>query len=45
STINLSTQSYTWLVNVPVGTYYLALNDGSGDKYSGTFSVFSAGLP
>ncbi|CAG8452093.1 7917_t:CDS:2, partial [Cetraspora pellucida] len=29
STINLSTQSYQWTVNVPAGTYYLALNDGS----------------
>ncbi|CAG8690361.1 22380_t:CDS:2, partial [Cetraspora pellucida] len=36
STITLSTQSYQWTVNVPAGTYYLALNDGSGDKYSGT---------
>ncbi|CAG8455140.1 25044_t:CDS:2 [Dentiscutata erythropus] len=37
STVDLSAQSYTWSVNVPAGTYYLALNDGSGDKYSGTF--------
>ncbi|CAG8784687.1 3487_t:CDS:2, partial [Cetraspora pellucida] len=43
STIVLSTQSYQWTVNVPAGTYYLALNDGSGDKYSGTFTVFQAG--
>ncbi|RIB12697.1 hypothetical protein C2G38_1791136 [Gigaspora rosea] len=39
STINLSSQSYSWTVNVPAGTYYLALNDGSGDKYSRTFTV------
>ncbi|RIB28293.1 hypothetical protein C2G38_1535282 [Gigaspora rosea] len=43
STINLSSQSFMWTVNVPAGTYYLALNDGSGDKYSGTFTVFQAG--
>ncbi|CAG8758965.1 2764_t:CDS:2 [Gigaspora margarita] len=43
SSITLSTQSYQWTVNVPPGTYYLALNDGSGDKYSGTFTVFQAG--
>ncbi|CAG8707467.1 3732_t:CDS:1, partial [Cetraspora pellucida] len=43
SNITLSTQSFQWTVNVPAGTYYLALNDGSGDKYSGTFTVFQAG--
>ncbi|CAG8645981.1 279_t:CDS:1, partial [Dentiscutata heterogama] len=49
SSITLSTQSYQWTVNVPTGTYYLALNDGSGNKYSGTFTVFqpagAAGAP
>ncbi|CAG8787028.1 3726_t:CDS:1, partial [Racocetra fulgida] len=45
STINLSSQSYQWKVNVPAGTYFLGLNDGSGDKYSGTFTVFQSGLP
>ncbi|CAG8501595.1 9478_t:CDS:2 [Dentiscutata heterogama] len=40
SSITLSTQSYQWTVNVPAGTYNLALNDGSGDKYSGPFTVF-----
>ncbi|CAG8458785.1 13175_t:CDS:2 [Racocetra fulgida] len=45
SNITLSTQSFRWTVNVPAGTYYLALNDGSGDKYSGTFTVFQAGAP
>ncbi|CAG8673207.1 16403_t:CDS:1, partial [Gigaspora margarita] len=41
--IDLSTKSYTWTVNIPASSYYLSLNDGSGDKYSGTFSVFDAG--
>ncbi|CAG8476749.1 3796_t:CDS:2 [Dentiscutata heterogama] len=40
NSINLSAQSYMWTVNVPAGTYYLSLNDGSGNKYSGTFTVF-----
>ncbi|KAF0474724.1 hypothetical protein F8M41_024658 [Gigaspora margarita] len=43
SSVNLASQSLSWTVNVPPGTYYLALNDGSGDKNSGTFSVFQAG--
>ncbi|CAG8714091.1 4140_t:CDS:2, partial [Dentiscutata erythropus] len=30
--INVSTKTYTWLVNVPASAYYLALNDGSGDN-------------
>ncbi|RIB00623.1 hypothetical protein C2G38_2150792 [Gigaspora rosea] len=43
SSVNLASQSLSWTVNVPAGTYYLALNDGSGDKYSGTFIVFQVG--
>ncbi|CAG8758320.1 5026_t:CDS:2 [Dentiscutata erythropus] len=43
STITLSTQSFQWTVNVPAGTYYLALNDGSGNKDTGTFTVFTPG--
>ncbi|CAG8679507.1 3393_t:CDS:2 [Dentiscutata erythropus] len=43
STITLSTQSFQWTVNVPAGTYYLALNDGSGNKDTGTFTVFAPG--
>ncbi|CAG8518893.1 8645_t:CDS:2, partial [Racocetra persica] len=41
--INLSAKNYQWTVNVAAGMYYLGLNDGSGDKYSGTFEVFSTG--
>ncbi|CAG8604150.1 16948_t:CDS:2 [Dentiscutata erythropus] len=40
NSINLNIQSYTWIVNVPAGTYYLILNDGSDIKYSGNFTVF-----
>ncbi|RIB28302.1 hypothetical protein C2G38_2137411 [Gigaspora rosea] len=43
SLIILATQSTLWVVNVPAGTYYLDINDGSGNKYSGTFTVFQAG--
>ncbi|CAG8497857.1 941_t:CDS:2 [Racocetra fulgida] len=43
SNINLSAQSYQWTINVPPSTYYFALNDGSGDKYSGTFAVVQLG--
>ncbi|CAG8471014.1 11698_t:CDS:2, partial [Scutellospora calospora] len=32
NTINLASQSYQWTVNVPAGTYYLALNDGSAQS-------------
>ncbi|CAG8526741.1 6836_t:CDS:2 [Gigaspora margarita] len=42
TTIVLSSKNYQWKVNVPPGSYYLALNDGAGDKLSGTFSVFDA---
>ncbi|CAG8583842.1 44598_t:CDS:2 [Gigaspora margarita] len=35
----LSSQSYRWTVNVPAGTYYFVLDDGTGDKSSGTFQV------
>ncbi|CAG8711050.1 14203_t:CDS:2, partial [Cetraspora pellucida] len=45
NTINLATKSYQWTVSVPAGTYYLALNDGSGDKDSGTFTVFAGSNP
>ncbi|CAG8648746.1 24803_t:CDS:2, partial [Gigaspora rosea] len=45
SSVDLASKSYRWTVNIPAGTYYLALNDGGGDKYSGTFSVFDAGQP
>ncbi|CAG8717983.1 15768_t:CDS:2, partial [Gigaspora rosea] len=37
--VTLSPQSYTWTVNVPAGTYFLALDDGTGDRFSGTFQV------
>ncbi|CAG8730094.1 33027_t:CDS:2, partial [Racocetra persica] len=37
--LNLATQSYSWLVNVDPAVYYFALNDGTGDKYSGQFTV------
>ncbi|KAF0474726.1 hypothetical protein F8M41_024660 [Gigaspora margarita] len=37
--LTLSSQSYRWTVNVPAGTYYLVLDDGTGDKSSGTFQV------
>ncbi|CAG8572376.1 10206_t:CDS:1, partial [Scutellospora calospora] len=42
SSITLSVQSYQWTVNVPAGTYYIGLNNGSGNKLSGTFTVFTA---
>ncbi|CAG8502409.1 14077_t:CDS:2 [Cetraspora pellucida] len=42
--INLADQKVTWIVNVVPGTYYLALNDGTGDKFSGFFNVV-AGTP
>ncbi|CAG8760278.1 9597_t:CDS:2, partial [Dentiscutata erythropus] len=42
-TIVLSTKNYQWTVNVPPATYYLALNDGSGDKDTAGFQVFSPG--
>ncbi|CAH1757842.1 8671_t:CDS:2 [Entrophospora sp. SA101] len=29
--------SFKWVVDVPVGTYYLAINDGSGQAFSGNF--------
>ncbi|CAG8548051.1 17721_t:CDS:2, partial [Cetraspora pellucida] len=45
NTINLSTQSYSWTIDVPAGFYYLALNDGTGDKNSGTFEVQSINTP
>ncbi|CAG8536605.1 16893_t:CDS:2 [Cetraspora pellucida] len=39
NSLNLADQKLSWTVNVPPGTYYLALNDGTGDKYSGFFTV------
>ncbi|CAG8703003.1 10419_t:CDS:1, partial [Racocetra fulgida] len=43
--VNLTAQAYQWTVSVPAAFYYLALNDGSGDKYSGAFEVYNAGQP
>ncbi|CAG8505019.1 44962_t:CDS:2 [Gigaspora margarita] len=43
STINLTSQSFSWIAALPTGTYYLAINDGSSNKYSGTFIVYQAG--
>ncbi|CAG8795182.1 26089_t:CDS:1, partial [Dentiscutata erythropus] len=40
--IDPSAKSYRWVVNVPPGTYYLDLNDGTGDKNTGAFEVFDA---
>ncbi|CAG8796686.1 28029_t:CDS:2, partial [Gigaspora margarita] len=45
NTVSLASQSLLWTVNVPAGTYYLAINDGSGEKYSGTFTVIQAKAP
>jgi len=37
--------SFKWVVDVAVGTYYLALNDGSGQVFSGNFDVSAGTLP
>ncbi|CAG8456082.1 1350_t:CDS:2 [Funneliformis caledonium] len=38
-TLDLNALSLDWVVNVDPGNYNFALNDGSGDKYSGPFNV------
>ncbi|CAG8598006.1 6755_t:CDS:2, partial [Gigaspora rosea] len=40
--VPLAPKSYQWKVNVPPGTYYLTLNDGTGDKPTGNFDVFDS---
>ncbi|RIA81463.1 hypothetical protein C1645_790385 [Glomus cerebriforme] len=37
--LDLNTKQLSWLVNVAPGTYNFALNDGSGNKFSGPFTV------
>jgi len=39
NTVDLSKQLFNWTVNVPPDTYNLALNDGSGQKFSGPVQV------
>lgn len=41
--VDLSKDSYSWTVNCPPGQYVLFINDGTGNKYSGTFNVISRG--
>ncbi|CAG8482750.1 35596_t:CDS:2 [Racocetra persica] len=42
--LDLNALSKQWEVNVPPGEYFLVINDGSGEKFSGTFKV-TAGVP
>ncbi|CAG8697674.1 18597_t:CDS:2, partial [Acaulospora morrowiae] len=41
--LDLTPREYSWIVNVPPGIYYFTLNDGSGNQYSGEFSVYVPG--
>jgi hypothetical protein len=37
--LDLNAKKLDWVVNVDPGTYNLALNDGSGNVFSGAFDV------
>jgi hypothetical protein len=41
----VSPPSFPWVVDVPVGTYYFAINDGSGQAFSSNFDVSAGTLP
>ncbi|RHZ83469.1 hypothetical protein Glove_92g9 [Diversispora epigaea] len=38
-TLDLSARKFQWKVNVSPDSYILAINDGSGDKFSGDFQI------
>ncbi|CAG8610753.1 5905_t:CDS:2, partial [Cetraspora pellucida] len=41
SALDLNKLSKQWQVNVPPGDYIFVINDGSGEKFSGTFKVIA----
>ncbi|PKY12310.1 hypothetical protein RhiirB3_397236, partial [Rhizophagus irregularis] len=43
--IDINAKSFDWVVNVIPDTYSLALNDGSGNKFSGPVEVIAAKNP
>lgn len=38
-TVDINAKTFDWVVNVNPGSYNLAMNDGSGNKFSGEFDV------
>ncbi|CAB4425565.1 unnamed protein product [Rhizophagus irregularis] len=43
--IDINSKTFDWVVNVEPDTYSLALNDGSGNKFSGPVEVIAAKNP
>ncbi|CAG8720313.1 13094_t:CDS:2, partial [Racocetra fulgida] len=42
--LDLTLRRLQWKVSVPSGTYVFAINDGTGEKFSGEFQV-AQGVP
>jgi len=43
--VDINTGQFDWVVDVNPGTYNLAMNDGSGNKFSGAFDVIAPKSP